>query len=259
MRAGQDLSVELAGGLTIILHNQPDLLWEDHRHDCHELIIPLLGKIVVAERSNKHVVKPGSMIWIPQGAEHSASASDAAGERLIVLIPCETWNAPLNKMQTFARHSVLVELGLWLVFNSGAESAQQLGPAFSSILKELLSPHASVRSSTTRSVQPKAKDLRLLKAVDHIINHLGDDLRLSSLAKIAGASERTLDRLSAKELDQSIPELIRQLRIDHAKIMLQSGHSVTETALQVGYGSVSQFIRAFRALTDCLPSDFRHS
>jgi AraC-like DNA-binding protein len=257
MRSGQDLSVELGNGLTIVLHNQPQLEWQDHHHDCNELIIPLLGKLVVAEKTAKHIVKPGSMIWIPQGMEHAAQASDAAGERLIFLIPSDSWNSRLPKVQLIARHSILVELGLWLVFNAGSESAKQLEPAILLILKELLLPRAGAKVSNSRRSLPKAKDARLLKALDYIVQHLGDDLRLPLIAKIAGASERTLDRLSAKELDQTIPELIRELRIDQAKSMLQSGHSVTEAAVQVGYNSVSQFIRVFRSLTGQLPSDFR--
>jgi AraC-like DNA-binding protein len=44
----------------------------------------------------------------------------------------------------------------------------------------------------------------------------------------------------------TIPQYVRQLRMNHAEELLRSGkHNVTEVAMAVGYSSLSHFSKAF--------------
>jgi uncharacterized lipoprotein YddW (UPF0748 family) len=49
------------------------------------------------------------------------------------------------------------------------------------------------------------------------------------------------------------------IRIEKAKMLLQSGATVTSVAEQLGYGSVYHFIRQFRQLTGDTPKQFARS
>jgi AraC-like DNA-binding protein len=55
----------------------------------------------------------------------------------------------------------------------------------------------------------------------------------------------------------TLKQKLRELRIDHAAKLLEAGdYNVTETALEVGYNSLSHFSKAFQEEKGCLPSEF---
>lgn len=52
----------------------------------------------------------------------------------------------------------------------------------------------------------------------------------------------------------TIPQYLRQLRLDRAAELLRSGRfNVTEAALEVGYSSLSHFSQAFHEQFGCCP------
>ncbi|WP_407180700.1 helix-turn-helix domain-containing protein [Bradyrhizobium sp. STM 3562] len=59
-------------------------------------------------------------------------------------------------------------------------------------------------------------------------------------------SSRKLTRQFEAEMGSSLRSWRRRLRLLRAIELLSSGASVTETAMQLGYGSTSAFIFAFR-------------
>jgi two-component system response regulator YesN len=67
-----------------------------------------------------------------------------------------------------------------------------------------------------------------------------------------------LSRLFKTDLGLSAGDVLRLLRIAHAKKLLNAGqYSITEVALESGYSAMSQFISNFKAATGTLPSQYR--
>jgi len=69
---------------------------------------------------------------------------------------------------------------------------------------------------------------------------------LKILARQAGASKRTIERLFKSETGVSFQQWRQRLRVIQALRLLASGESVTSVALDVGYASTSAFIAMFR-------------
>jgi AraC-like DNA-binding protein len=69
-------------------------------------------------------------------------------------------------------------------------------------------------------------------------------------------SERTLARRFEAELGMSLRSWRRRLRLFKAIELLGGGFGVTRTAMEVGYGSASAFVYAFRTETGCSPQAY---
>ncbi len=77
---------------------------------------------------------------------------------------------------------------------------------------------------------------------------------MDSLGAQVGCSPFYLSRLFSKEMGMTIPQYIRQLRMERAAELLLSGHhNVTEVAVEVGYSSLSHFSKAFCQTIGCCP------
>lgn len=69
---------------------------------------------------------------------------------------------------------------------------------------------------------------------------------LPDIAKMVGCSPYYLSRTFSKETGMTIPQYIREIRIDRAAELLRTGQcNVTEAAFEVGYNSSSHFSQAF--------------
>ena len=79
---------------------------------------------------------------------------------------------------------------------------------------------------------------------------------LSELARIGGASKRTLERIFKGETGMGFGKWRQQLRLGHALRLLASGQAVTSVALEVGYDSASAFISAFRMTFGQTPGQY---
>ncbi len=94
--------------------------------------------------------------------------------------------------------------------------------------------------------------------VETVVEALKKDLTLppslETIAREAACSPFYLSRTFSKEMGQTIPQYLRQLRMEKAATLLRSGSfNVTEAALEVGYSSLSHFSAAFHQTFGCCP------
>lgn len=77
---------------------------------------------------------------------------------------------------------------------------------------------------------------------------------LDAIGREVGCSPFYLSRTFSKETGVTIPQYIRQLRLERAAELLRSGeYNVTEAAMEVGYSSLSHFSQAFHQQFGCCP------
>jgi AraC-like DNA-binding protein len=77
---------------------------------------------------------------------------------------------------------------------------------------------------------------------------------LEEIGRAAGCSAFHLSRTFSAATGMTIPQYLRQLRMERAAELLRSGKfNVTETALEVGYSSLSHFSHAFHETFGCCP------
>lgn len=69
-------------------------------------------------------------------------------------------------------------------------------------------------------------------------------------------STRTLQRKLSSLTGMSGSELIRSYRLNKAALLLKEGHSVSDTAYEVGFEGLSYFSKCFKAQFSVSPSEY---
>jgi AraC family transcriptional regulator len=89
---------------------------------------------------------------------------------------------------------------------------------------------------------------RINKVVDHIANHLHEDLSLEVLARVANFSPYHFHRIFGAMVGETLNRFIGRLRVEKASLQLiyNPKKSVTEVAYDCGYSSSAAFARAFK-------------
>ena len=77
---------------------------------------------------------------------------------------------------------------------------------------------------------------------------------LEMLGQEVGCSQFYLSRIFSREVGLTIPQYLRNLRMERAAELLRTGrYNVTEAATEVGYSSLSHFSKAFCETIGCCP------
>ena len=97
------------------------------------------------------------------------------------------------------------------------------------------------------------------RLAEFIEAHLAEELRLATLAELAGLSPYHFARAFRQSFGAPPHRYHTARRIERAKLLLQSSRSVTEVALAVGYAETSSFSAAFRRITGIPPSAYRRA
>ena len=105
-----------------------------------------------------------------------------------------------------------------------------------------------------RRQQRLAED-RTAKAKRLLSENLAEPPSLKELGRMVGCSPYYLSRTFSQEAGMTIPQYLRQIRIERAAELLRDGRwNVTEAALEVGYNSISHFSQAFCQTMGCCPA-----
>ena len=146
------------------------------------------------------------------------------------------------------------ELLFYLLLHQETRHAKSLIETFVQTISEVMESHAPVREMA--HTEGRVRDARVRRVLEELRTNLAEAVSLPEIATRAGLSTRTLNRLFATELGATPKQILTQYRIERAQELLLSGQAnVTDTAFQVGYQSLAQFIRVFRQATGQLPSD----
>jgi AraC family transcriptional regulator len=96
-----------------------------------------------------------------------------------------------------------------------------------------------------------------IRLIDERLREVGATPTLNELAALCNLSVRQLTRGFRASCSRSIGDHVAQCRIDAAKRMLASDHSVKEIAYSTGFASPSSFTVAFRRATGETPRQYR--
>jgi AraC-like DNA-binding protein len=257
MKRGQDLCLNLPG-LYVVHQNIPGKEVDFHEHKEHLLFFPLHGEIQVHLEKNTLTCGPGRMIYLPPNTSHSFDSSLTEGERLIVLIGASNWKKhrlPSLKPTLASGNQLCKELLFYLLLHQNSKHQAVLIETFVRTLAESLAASEPVAID---HLEGRAKDTRLIKALELLRLKVDEPPTGQELASHSGMSARNLNRLFLTELGLTPKQASTSFRIDHAKNLLLGGSvTVTEAAFASGYQSLSQFITVFRQVTGLLPSEIR--
>ena len=244
MKKGQETKASLSD-LVVYHQNFPKKQVGVHSHVENHIFIPLKGDIWIELKDERIRVTPGKMLILAANTSHSFESSTEQGERLIAML-----DSKIKTTVLIATSSLLKELFFHILVDQESSSAKRAYQLIKELIKELAQQEITPSIDQIRS---RARDERICTALALMENDL--DLSIEAIAKKVGASSKTLTRLFSLEL-QINPKAVQNLiRIDKAKSLLQqSGMNVTQVAYEVGFNSLSSFIKSYRAITGELPS-----
>ena len=100
---------------------------------------------------------------------------------------------------------------------------------------------------------------RVNRAIDHILEHLDESLKLDEVARVAGFSSYHFHRVFKLTMGgETLQQFVKRVRLERALHLLAHGPrlSLTELALRSGFGSSADFSRSFKQRFGVPPSAF---
>lgn len=109
------------------------------------------------------------------------------------------------------------------------------------------------------SYSTKIKHQQMIQVIEMIENRLDEELRVKELASSLGLGTRTFTRMFKRDTGYTPFQYLTVRRMERAKTLLTSTHSVTDVALAVGYANPAKFTAAFRRCFGTTPSEWKNN
>ena len=90
----------------------------------------------------------------------------------------------------------------------------------------------------------------------YLRQHYSEKILLSALAEQFFLTESHVARLFKKHMGESVMNYLHRVRIENAKRLLDEGRSVKDAAQTVGYDSLNNFYKHFKAVTGETPAAY---
>lgn len=95
------------------------------------------------------------------------------------------------------------------------------------------------------------------KAISYLDLHFRERISLEKLAQLSGYNPSYFSQLFRKVTGETYIDRLKFLRINYAKMILANGQSVSNACFASGFGSLSNFLAAFKEKCGMTPSEFR--
>jgi AraC-like DNA-binding protein len=221
-----------------------------HRHPTAQLIHAVVGVITVETGDGIWVVPPGRAVWVPEFVTHSIRMMGEVKLRMIYL---DRSIAPIAGSKCcVVQVSALLRAGILRAIEFAQPYPE---PGSESRLVSVIVDEIR-RAPPAPLHLPMPEDRRALRIAEAIRDDPGDRRRLGAWARLAGASERTLERLFRNEVGMTFGAWRQQARLLRGLEILAAGESVTSVAMQVGFETPSAFIAMFRRAMGTTPARY---
>lgn len=246
-----------------------------HWHTCVEIIMPTEGAMVMEYDGTPVTLQEQEMIFICPGAVHSLEACE--GKRYIFQVELSA----VTHLKSTEAFSTLFYPGLVItptltpdiyedihrimneiVEEYHAKALFYAARVYSLILEMLVilrrSPIAASRQLGASGSKQKEYMEKFMDITSYIDEHCTEDLTLESVADRAGFSKYHFSRLFKQFTNISFYKYLNQKRIETAERLLAGPEmSITEVSLSSGFSSMSSFIRMFKLVKGCTPTEYR--
>ena len=224
----------------------------------------------------------GDLVLLGPNLPHTWNSADKIDARrphhALVMWFTEAWGqsvtTALAEMRAVA--PLLARAGRGVVFSRGAAAAAR--PIIESIpdrapadrllrLMEVLAllatdtdaePIAGPAADRQKVASPDQD--RVERVLDHIHAHYRERIAIETLADVAALSASGFHRLFRRHTRLTVSDYVAELRIGQAcALLVNSAEPIAHVADEVGYASLANFNRQFRALKRVTPREFRRS
>lgn len=249
--------------------------YPNHWHVPLEIIMPLENEYHVNCCNTPFTLREGDVILICPGAIHSMDAS--VGKRLIfqadltLLHGIRELEATMSIISPFlvitpesepSTHDQIQNLIYEISEEYFADAPLSEASIYSKLIQifVLIGRSYSTNAKNFNSSVRKQREYteRFLFICDYISEHCCEDLTLDYIANLSGFSKFHFSRLFKQFTNMSYYKYLNKKRIEYAeKLLVNKELTITEVALQCGFSSLSAFIRMFKIVKECTPTEFK--
>ena len=115
-------------------------------------------------------------------------------------------------------------------------------------------------SSSFAKIETFSDSIQVQKVQKYITEHFREEIRLNTLAHIAGMSPVSFSRFFRLRAGKTFSEYIIDIRIGFAsRLLVESTRNIAEICYDCGFNNLSNFNRIFRRKKGCSPKEFREN
>ncbi len=259
-----------------LYHNDEATDYPPHWHSNMEIIMPLKNWYMVEINDKKYKLKEGEIALISSCAIHNLKAPES-GERLIFqpdyslvsslpeLSSSMTYISPVIFITKEKDPDIVPRLQeLMLSIEREYVSMNPLaGESIYSMLLEMLVTIGRKYKASADSIdvsQSKQQEYaeKFASICSYIAEHFAEDLTLEDVAERSGFSKYHFARLFKQFTGKTFYRYVNMKRIENAEMLLtEPSASITEIAVKSGFSSLPAFVRMFKLIKGCTPTEFR--
>lgn len=262
----------------MLYHNVEYEEYPFHWHTPAEVIMPLVNGYHIELPSDVHYhLRENDILFLRPGMLHKIYAQE--GERIIFQFNTNVLNS-LDDFDDFfppslpallitpEDHPEIHEECVSLLNEIRDEYSSNAPLKDASVYGKLLQLLVLINRNTVRSnvifsdvKQSKQKEYleKFVSITDYIKQHCNEDISLDDIAEKSGFSKYHFSRLFKEFTGTSYYKYLNQKRIEFAEqLLLDPEINITEAAVRSGFNSISAFIRMFKQVKGCTPTEFRN-
>jgi len=221
-----------------------------HSHVRAQLVYAISGVTILNTHQASYIAPPQRAIWIPAGVEHEVRCRGRVQIRTLYVTSDAAPDLPKScevfEVSNLLRELILAAVDLPIEYDLEGREARIMGL----ILDE-------IRCARRIPLYvPMPANERLARICRTILADPAQHDALDDWANAAAMGRRTFTRSFRRETGMSFAIWRQQVRLMDALARLATGHSVTSTALDVGYNSPSAFTAVFRRTFGVPPTHY---
>ena len=172
----------------------------------------------------------------------------------------------ISKMLSKASHGLNFSVRTIMRVYSYLDSLSSVAEPFNQYLNFLkilyeLSQDEEARILASSSFARASRDKesrRVMKVKQYVNDHYSEDLRLESLASLAGMTPPAFSRFFKMRTGRTLSDYIIDIRLGNAaRLLVDTTQNVSEICYSCGFNNLSNFNRIFKAKRGYTPRDFR--
>jgi len=223
----------------------------EHAHRWNQMVYAISGVLTVTVERHSFVISPEQAVWLPTGLQHRAGSLLGAEFRSLWIADEEGCGLPSGPT-VFAVTPLLKALIVEATAIDGKEDHDGYTGRVTGLILDQLR-----RASPLPGALPwPGGGSPLTRLCEALYADPTDSRRPEAWSRELEMSERTLARRFEAEVGMSLRSWRRRLRLFKAIELLGGGLDVTRTAMELGYGSTSAFVYAFRTEIGCSPQAY---
>jgi AraC-like DNA-binding protein/mannose-6-phosphate isomerase-like protein (cupin superfamily) len=217
---------------------------EPHEHPWHQFLYAISGAMTVSTAQSSWMIPTARAVFIPAGCSHAIRMWGMVEMRTLyfssALTGLENTECRVVEVAPLLRELILRSVERIGLDSRAAHDSRMIGL----LVDEVKTAMADAEESPL--ALPMPADERALALARYVLEKplAGDSV--DDLAKQHGVARRTLERRFRDDTGMSFGMWRQKARLLDSIRLLAEGKSVTDTALDCGYSSVSAFIAAFK-------------